>query len=70
MELNTYSFSPEDIHLITFALRRLNKETEFQNLKTETTDLLNFIEIEKGRIQKEKDRESVRNRFREMAKRR
>lgn len=70
MELNTYSFSPEDIYLITFALRRLNKETEFQNLKTETTDLLNFIEIEKGRIQKEKDRESVRNRFREMAKRR
>lgn len=70
MELNTYSFSPEDIDLITFALRRLNKETEFQNLKTETNDLLNFIEIERGRIQKEKDRESVRNRFREMAKRR
>lgn len=43
-ELKTYSFTDEDINLITFAVRRLKDQTGFKSTKTECNNLLEYIE--------------------------
>jgi hypothetical protein len=43
-ELKTYSFTDEDITLITFALRQLAKKTGMATIQNEATDLVGFIE--------------------------
>lgn len=48
-ELKTYSFTDEDINLITFAVRRLSETTDYLAIKEDTANLLDYIE----RIKKE-----------------
>lgn len=50
-ELSTYSFTEEDINLITFALRRLVKQATMANVSNDSKDLIDHIE----RMKKEKD---------------
>jgi hypothetical protein len=50
-ELKTYSFTQDDINLITHALRRLNETTMFSGTKEDTTDLLEYIERLKNELQ-------------------
>lgn len=45
--LTTYSFTEEDINLLTFALRRLKDSTDFSNIKNDAENLLDFIERQK-----------------------
>lgn len=45
--LSTYSFTEEDINLITFCLRRMHDTTEMGGIKNDTADLLAFIERQK-----------------------
>jgi len=44
MKLDTYSFTREDMHLITFALRRFSTQTRFIDLKDQSIDLIWHIE--------------------------
>lgn len=41
--LTTYSFTEEDINLITYALRKLKDETPFTTINNDSFDLLEFI---------------------------
>ncbi len=43
-ELKTYSFTQEDINLITFALRQLSSNTGFSNIKDDAENLIEFTE--------------------------
>lgn len=58
-DLFTYSFTEEDVNLITFSLRRMNETTGIGNIKTETADLLAFIK----RQQEEKKAEKIAAKF-------
>lgn len=51
-ELTTYSFTEEDINLITFSVRRLSDTTAFQTQKDEANDLLRYIELQKKSVKK------------------
>lgn len=42
--LSAYSFTEEDINLITFALRRLSDETMFPTIRTDAQDLIAYTE--------------------------
>jgi len=44
--LQTISLSQEDIDLITFALHRVSKSTNFQSLASDLDNLLQYIEQE------------------------
>jgi hypothetical protein len=43
-ELKTYSFYDEDIDLITFALRRYIKSSDFTSTRQDAENLLEYIE--------------------------
>lgn len=43
--LKTYSFTDTDIDLITYALRRLKDETAFRDIKDDSENLINYIEV-------------------------
>lgn len=43
-KLEVYSFSEEDINLITFALRRLQSATNFPNIAKDSKELIAYIE--------------------------
>ncbi len=45
--LETYSFTNDDIDLITFALRRLKDTASFAHTAKEAADLIEYIEREK-----------------------
>lgn len=42
--LKTYSYTDEDINLITFALRRLSENTGFSTIKADADNLLAYTE--------------------------
>jgi hypothetical protein len=44
-ELKTYSFTDEDINLITFAVRRLKESTGLSDIKEDSENLLEYIEM-------------------------
>jgi hypothetical protein len=46
-ELQTYSFTEDDINLITFSVRRLSETTGFKDQKMQAVDLLRYIEMQK-----------------------
>jgi len=43
-DLKTYSFTDEDINLITFAVRRLAENTGMGTIKEDAENLLEYIE--------------------------
>lgn len=45
--LTTYSFTTLDIDLITYALRRLSKDTGMETIGADARELLLFIERQK-----------------------
>lgn len=45
--LETYSFTEDDINLITFALRRYSKDAGFVTSANDAIDLIEFIERQK-----------------------
>ncbi len=47
--MKTIPLTPEDIDLITFALRRLSNETAFQELKEQSVNLITYVEQESKR---------------------
>ena len=51
--LTSIGLTQSDIHLITFALRRLSEETAFSTTKDDAENLIEYIELEnKGKIEK------------------
>lgn len=42
--LKSYSFTDDDINLITYALRRLKDTTSFKGIKDDSEELLNYVE--------------------------
>lgn len=46
-ELKTYSFTEEDIDLITYSLRLLGRNAFFQAIKDDAGSLLEYIERQK-----------------------
>lgn len=47
-KLESYSFTSDDIDLITYALRQLSKSTGFANIKTQAEDLIKYTELQKN----------------------
>ncbi len=47
--MKTIPLTPEDINLITFALRKLSEETGFQNIKDQSINLIAYVEQESKR---------------------
>ena len=46
MKKLNYSFSIEEVNLITYALRNMAEGTGFKGIKSESEDLINYIESE------------------------